>query len=117
MPASDAAPARGDVVVLPFPYSDRLAEKRRPALVVSAPSLCDRYGLVWVAMITSAANPRWPCDVPVRDLTAAGLPVASVVRPAKIACIEQARIIRRSGRLIDGDMRKADQALKAFLGV
>jgi mRNA interferase MazF len=24
-----------DVVVVPFPYADRLAEKRRPALVIS----------------------------------------------------------------------------------
>ena len=28
-----------DVVVVPFPYADRLAEKRRPAVVVNAPAL------------------------------------------------------------------------------
>ena len=36
--------AAGDVVVVPFPYADRLAEKRRPALVVSGPQLA-RFGL------------------------------------------------------------------------
>ncbi len=31
--------APGDVVVVPFPYTDALAEKRRPAVVVSSQRL------------------------------------------------------------------------------
>jgi len=50
----------GDVVVLPFPYADRLAEKRRPAVVVSLPSLAQKHGIVWVVMVTSAENAGWP---------------------------------------------------------
>jgi mRNA interferase MazF len=83
---------------VPFPYADRLAEKRRPALVISSRRLTP-FGLVWVAMITSADNAPWPCDVTIADLARAGLPAASVVRTAKIACIEPARIERRAGRL------------------
>ena len=44
-----------DVAVVPFPYADRLAEKRRPALVISNHKLA-AHGLIWVAMITSAEN-------------------------------------------------------------
>ncbi|HEY3721123.1 MAG TPA: type II toxin-antitoxin system PemK/MazF family toxin [Roseiarcus sp.] len=36
----------GDVIVVPFPYSGRLEQKRRPALVVSAPEL-HTLGLIW----------------------------------------------------------------------
>src|SRR5438128_1396286 len=86
-----------EVVLVPFPYSDRLAEKRRPALVVSSPWLRDEFGLVWVAMITSRANPRWDCDVEIRNLAAAGLPAPSVIRPAKLATIEPERIVRSIG--------------------
>jgi mRNA interferase MazF len=46
-----------DVVVVPFPYADRLAEKCRPALVISNRKLA-AHGLLWVAMITSADNER-----------------------------------------------------------
>ena len=56
---SDMNHASFDVVVVPFPYADRLAEMRRPALVVSAPALQKRFGLVWLMMITSADNPAW----------------------------------------------------------
>ena len=57
-------------------------------------------------MITSAENQRWPEDVAVTDLDAAGLPKASVVRPAKIACNSSDRVIRRAGAL-ERDVREA----------
>lgn len=104
-----------DVIVVPFPYADRLAEKRRPALVVSSPKLAS-YDLIWVAMITSADNDPWPCDVAINDLERAGLPAPSVVRPAKIACIEPARIERRAGRLDKTGARAVTQQLRGFLG-
>ena len=68
-----------DVVVVPFPYSDRLAEKRRPALVVSHAELSVRLRRVWVAMITSTP-PGELGDVALDDFEAAGLPVASTIR-------------------------------------
>ena len=104
-----------DVVVVPFPYADRLAEKRRPALVISNRKLA-AYGLVWVAMITSAENEPWQCDVAIADLKRAGLPAPSVVRPAKIACIEPARIERRAGRLDKQTARVVARRIGSFLG-
>jgi mRNA interferase MazF len=103
-----------DIVVVPFPYADRLAEKRRPALVISDRKLAG-HGLVWVAMITSADNEPWSSDLPIADLDRAGLPAPSVVRPAKIACIEPNRIDRRVGRLDKGSARKVGQKLRGFL--
>jgi mRNA interferase MazF len=88
----------GDVIKVPFPYTDRPTRQSRPALVVSAPALEDRHGLLWVVMITSADNRGWPGDVAVRNLDMAGLPAASVVRTAKIATIE-ARDAHRLGRI------------------
>ena len=94
MPQSDQRFDPFDVVIVPFPYADRLAEKRRPALVISNRKLA-AHGLVWVAMITSADNEPWASDIAIADLDRAGLPAPSVVRPAKIACIEPSRIDRR----------------------
>src|SRR3954452_22348597 len=82
MADSDARFDAFDIVVVPFPYSDRLDEKRRPALVVSNKRL-KALGLIWVAMITSAENESWPDDVPIRDVSRAGLPAPSIVRPGK----------------------------------
>jgi len=114
MPTSEL-PAAFDVIIVPFPYSDRLAEKRRPALVISSPALRP-LGLLWVAMITSAENQSWSCDVRIEDLKRAGLPAASVVRTAKIACVEPARVLGPAGRLDRTTARKVAARLRQFLG-
>jgi mRNA interferase MazF len=105
-----------DVVVVPFPYSDRLAEKRRPAVVISSPALEKQHGLVWLAMITSAENRAWESDVTVTDLAGAGLPAPSRIRPAKIATVDGERIVRRIGALSAKDVRTVAAQLKKFLG-
>jgi mRNA interferase MazF len=65
-----------DVVVVPFPFTDRPATRHRPALVVSrADALGNTIGHHVLAMITSATHRRWPLDVPVGDLGDAGLPL------------------------------------------
>ncbi len=116
MPSSEGKHfAPFDIVVVPFPYADRLAEKRRPALVISGQRLA-AHGLIWVAMITSAENERWASDVSIANLKRAGLPAACFVRPAKIACIEPSRIERRAGRLDKAEARVVAQRLRGFLG-
>jgi mRNA interferase MazF len=88
----------GDVVKVPFPYTDRATRQRRPALVVSDASLQQRHGLLWLLMITSAENRGWPGDVAVTNLKVAGLPVPSVIRTAKIATVD-ARDAEPLGRI------------------
>lgn len=90
--------APGDVVKVPFPYTDRATRQRRPALVISNPDLQRKHGLSWVLMITSAENRGWEGDVEIEDLAGAGLPAPSVVRSAKIATID-ARDVEPLGRL------------------
>lgn len=105
----------GDVIKVPFRYTDRPTRQSRPALVVSAPALEEGHGLLWVVMITSAENRGWPGDVAVRNLHMAGLPVASVVRTAKIATIESADA-QRLGRISASQMGLVRQHLAATLG-
>ena len=104
-----------DVVVVPFPYSDRLAEKRRPGLVVSHSDLPARLGRVWIAMITSVPHHELG-DALLSDLAAAGLPVASTLRASKLATLDTARVIRVAGRLSDNDQKLARRALMACAG-
>ncbi len=99
-----------DVIKVPFPYTDRPVRQYRPALVVAAGDILESHGLLWVVMITSAANRGWPGDVAVSDLSMASLPVASVIRTAKIATIE-ARDGERLGTLPDKDRESVTERL------
>ncbi len=93
------SPQAWEVWVVPFPYTDQLAEKRRPAPVISRPDLHRDHGLVWLAMMTSTRINRWSSDVDISDLAKAGLPIPSRVRVAKIAALEPSRMLKPLGRL------------------
>jgi mRNA interferase MazF len=105
---------RGAVVIVPFPYADRLAEKRRPAVVVSGGEMRDG-GLAWLAMVTSARNAGWSCDVPIADLETAGLPAPSVVRPWKLATVDVARIAGIVGKLPGRELGAVMERIEAVL--
>ncbi|MGH8796689.1 MAG: type II toxin-antitoxin system PemK/MazF family toxin [Caldimonas sp.] len=107
---------RGDVVKVPFPYTDRSTRRSRPALVVSTSAALESHGLLWIVMITSAENRGWPGDIGVSGLAAAGLPVPSVIRTAKIATIEVADATRL-GRISATVLRKVLAVLVAVLGL
>ena len=97
MRSSDTA-APGDIVIVPFPFTDREASKRRPALVCSAAAFNRNASHLVLAMITTSTHNPWPGDVEIRDLKSAGLPVASVVR-WKLFTLDASFVIRRAGAL------------------
>ena len=104
------------VVVVPFPFADPRARRRRPALVVSRPdALGNVIGHSVLAMITSAGHRRWPLDVPVSDLAAAGLPAPSVVR-MKLFTLDDRLIERRVGALGQSDAHAVELALARLFG-
>jgi mRNA interferase MazF len=111
MATSNVAIKQWDVVVVPFPYSDKLAEKRRPALVVSSDKFNKDTGLLWVAMITSTENVGWRGDVEIPAGAKSGLTSPSIIRTAKLATIEQNHVVRVIGR-IDG---KTANKVKRFV--
>ena len=95
-----------DVVVVPFPFTDRATTKRRPALVISdSGAFNSRIAHSVLAMITSARNSDWPLDVEIQDLDSAGLPTESVVR-MKLFTLDHRLIIRKAGSLARADRKK-----------
>jgi mRNA interferase MazF len=105
-----------DVVVLSFPFTDRPATKKRPALVMSdAGNFGDPIGHSVLAMITSAKNPPWPLDIEISDLEAAGLPAPSKVR-MKLFTLDHRLILDRRGRLGKIDAQEVKMTLAQLLG-
>ena len=105
-----------DVVVVPFPITDRSTTRRRPALVLSHARVFNNLvGQSVLAMITSARNSDWPLDAAIEDLDSAGLPAASVVR-MKLFTLDDQLVIRKAGALANGDSRAVVSALRRLLG-
>ncbi|MDD1621510.1 MAG: type II toxin-antitoxin system PemK/MazF family toxin [Methylococcaceae bacterium] len=98
------------VVVVPFPFTDQNANKRRPALVLSSAAFNNFSGHSALAMITSAKNSNWLFDVTISDLSSAGLSSASIVR-MKLFTLDNRLIIRKAGVLADADQQLVGKAL------
>jgi mRNA interferase MazF len=63
-----------EVVAVPFPFTDRKVEKRRPALILSDEIRFNRSsGHSVLDMITSQRNPDWPLDTKISESRSAGL--------------------------------------------
>lgn len=107
---------RLDVVVVPFPFADRNAAKRRPALILSTRAFNDAAGHSVLAMITSAGNAPWPLDVSIGDLAAAGLPAPSMVR-MKLFTLDDRLVLRKAGKLGAKDAKAVERALAELLVV
>lgn len=106
---------RFDVVVVPFPFTDRRSSKRRPAVVLSAADFGTANSHSVMAMVTSAKHSRWALDVLIEDLSAAGLPAASIVR-MKLFTLDHRLVLRKAGRLAARDQASLAKSLRALLG-
>ena len=104
-----------EIVVVPFPFTDRKTQKRRPALILSKHKefneTCGHYVL---AMITSQKNPAWPLDTPISDMKKAGLNAASKVR-MKLFTLDARLILKKIGTLSSKDQKAVSKALKDLL--
>ncbi len=104
-----------DVVAVPFPFADRPASKRRPALVVSSAAFNQAHAQSILAMITSARS-DWSSDVAIQEWRKAGLQVPCKVR-LKLFTLDDALILRRLGKLSKRDGKAVRNALLRSMAV
>lgn len=104
-----------DVVVVPFPFTDRRAARRRPALIVSSTDFNETHDESILAMITSARS-GWPSDIALRDWQEAGLDVPCKVR-LKLFTLDGHLILRRLGALSSRDAKEVKDRISLVLAV
>ncbi len=102
-----------DVVVVPFPFTDRRVVKRRPALIISSASFNRAHGQSILTMITSAGG-DWPSDVAIQGWREAGLNVPCKVR-FKLFTLDDTLIVRKLGTLSKRDGEAVKEALARVL--
>ena len=104
-----------DVMVVPFPFTDRRASKRRPALALSSEAFSADVGHTVLAMITSVDNPPWPLDVVINSAEA-GLPSPSKVR-MKLFTLDNRLVVLKAGTLSTIDRRAVASVVRKLLAL
>jgi mRNA interferase MazF len=101
----------GDVVIVPFPFSERPGVRRRPALALSSAEFNRGAAHTVLAMITTSDHPVWPGDVAIESFEESGLPRPCIVR-LKVFTIDNRLVLRRAGRLAEEDRRRVRETLR-----
>jgi mRNA interferase MazF len=106
----------GDIVLVPFPFTNQTASKRRPAVVVSSRAYNSARPDIIVMAVTSQVRPN-PVfgEVWVGRWQAAGLLKPSAIKPI-FATLEQTLVIRRLGALDADDRAALRKAIDEVLG-
>ena len=106
----------GDVVLVPFPFTDQTGAKKRPAVVVSSSSYSSARRDIVIMAITSQVRKPLPFgETMVTDWQSAGLVKASVIKPV-FATIEQSLVIRVMGKLVAAEAKPLHKLLAQLLG-
>ncbi len=113
---------RGDVVLVPFPFQDKPAEKVRPAVVIQADAENRRLANTILAMITGNLDDVGQTTTVLVDPAVAtgagsGLLGPSLIKCYNLATVRQRRVIQVIGHLSDAIMNQVNQALKAALNL
>ena len=107
---------RYTVVKVPFPFTDKMASKNRPALIISeAEPYNNQIAHSVMAMITSAKHSDWPLDSLINDLSSAGLSAPSLIR-LKLFTLDHRLIRGTLGQLSREDQLTFDSNLRGLLG-
>lgn len=99
---------KGDVVVLPFPFSDLSASKRRPAFVVTK----GEYGDIILCQITSKPKKGSEAvELKDKDFQEGRLKITSYVRPKKIFTADSGLILYRAGKIKKEKIKEVEDAV------
>ena len=89
-------PVKGDVVVLPFPFSDLSASKKRPALVAAKLSGED---MILCQITSQARKDNYSIALANNDFEHGSLSVVSVIRPNRLFTADKSIILYKIGSL------------------
>ena len=95
----------GDVVLVPFPFTDPSDTKKRPSVVVSSHGYnTSRRDIVIMAITSQVRTPLGFGEAMVADWQGAGLIKASVLKPVFMT-VEQGLVVRVLGKLAAADIK------------
>jgi len=106
----------GDIVLLPFPFTDLSTAKRRPVLVLSRASFNTQSPDFVVCAITSnLSNTANSVLIDGKDMARGRLPTTSRIKVAKLATLSQSLVLKAVGRITPVVLQRVRKELLTIL--
>jgi PemK-like, MazF-like toxin of type II toxin-antitoxin system len=106
---------RGDIILVPFPFTDQKTIKKRPAVVISSSEYNKILSDVIIMAVTSQTERSFNVgECIIKDWQYAGLLKPSSIKPV-ISTIEQNLILKKLGSLSSEDRITLNEGIKELL--
>jgi len=105
-----------DLVIVPFPFSDGITLKKRPAVVISSNQYQQsRPDIILLAITSRIRDPLGYGEALIQDWQQAGLMKPSIFKPL-VFSLETSRILMKLGTLTYGDRERLAEILQQIIG-
>ncbi len=106
----------GDIILVPFPFTDQTTSKKRPAVVVSSDVYnSDRPDIILMAVTSQMRHLGKTGEAEVQDWQEAGLIKPSLIKPI-LTTIEKSLVLKKLGRLSEKDCHTLQEVLWTVIG-
>jgi mRNA interferase MazF len=105
----------GNVVLVPFPFTNQSTQKKRPSVVISSREYnATRSDRILIAVTSQVKTPLLFGEMMIADWQAAGLLKLSVIKPV-ITTIQKDLVIKKLGKLTSTDLNSLTDLLASLL--
>lgn len=106
----------GDILLVPFPFTDQTSTKKRPTAVISSDNYnSQKPDLIIIAITSQFKSSINFGEMAIIDFSSAGLLKPSLIKPV-ITTIEKSLVIKKLGQLEDLDRQNLSQLIQSVLG-
>jgi mRNA interferase MazF len=106
----------GDIVLVPFPFTDQSATKKRPAVIVSSDTYNrKRPDIIIMAVTSQMQSASYFGDIIVNNWQKAGLLKFSIIKPI-FTTVDKKLIIKKLGALDKEDQLSLKGSLSDIIG-
>jgi mRNA interferase MazF len=103
---------KGDIVLIPFPFTDLSGNKLRPAVILHANDFD-----ITVCFITSQLKWKESSDIAIEPSKINGIKVPSLIRISKIATLDKNLALGKLGELSEEHLSVLNHNLKKLFGL
>ncbi len=106
----------GDIVLVPFPFTDQSTTKKRPAVIISS----DQYNrqrpdIIIMAVTSQMQSADYFGDMTIRQWQQAGLLKPSVIKPI-FTTVEKGLVLKKLGNMSNNDRKEIKKAIQTIIG-
>lgn len=106
----------GDVLLVPFPFTDQSTIKKRPAVVISSNQYNQQHrDAILMAITSQTRSTVYPDNFLIQAWQQAGLLKPSVVKPI-ITTVQSSLILRQLGTLASADQKQLKDLVGNIVG-